>query len=128
MEVTLFLARLFSLYFIVMAFGLLFNAKQFMAMAKSFYKNDGLILLTGVVTLLLGCAMVIGHNVWFRPLEVLVSVLAWLTFFKGVSFIVFPKWAKSVGKSFLGNEELLVMLSPVILFFGVVLGYLGFLA
>ena len=48
-------------------------------------------MLTGVITVAIGLALVIGHNVWSGgALPVTVSVMGWLTLIKGFGFLAVP--------------------------------------
>jgi hypothetical protein len=61
------------------------------ATVNEWMRNAPLMLLTSAVTLTLGLAMVIGHNVWSGgALPVTVTVVGWLTLFKGLAFLLLP--------------------------------------
>lgn len=48
-------------------------------------------LLIGLLTLPLGLAMVVGHNVWVLDWPVLVTVAGWLMLIKGTIYVLAPQ-------------------------------------
>lgn len=45
---------------------------------------------TGYITFLLGLATVVAHNVWVADWRVAITILGWITLFKGIEKIGFP--------------------------------------
>jgi hypothetical protein len=84
--------------------------------------------IAGVIALLTGLAMVLGHNVWSGgALPVIVTLVGWLTLIKGL-LILFLSPEAAVG-FFLGGlhyEQLFYLYTAISLIFGVYLTYGGF--
>jgi len=68
LPLTIYLAKLFGLYFIVIALAMVakivFDKQSTIATVNAFMRNAPLTLFNDVVTVIVGLALVIGHNVW----------------------------------------------------------------
>lgn len=124
MEMSLFLAKLFAVYFIAMGLVMLFR-KDYLAVAiKDFTKSQGLTLFTGIITLFAGTLLVLFHNVWVMAWPVVITVIAWLTFFKGVLRLFYPE-IDQVGLHFFKCDKVYTASALLMLSLGVFLGVMG---
>jgi vacuolar-type H+-ATPase subunit I/STV1 len=88
---TIYLAKLLGLNCVIVSLELSLNRKSTITTVNEWMRNPPLMMLTGVITLAMGLALVIGHNVWSGgALPVTVTVLGWLTLIKGLTFLALP--------------------------------------
>ena len=88
---TIFLGRFFGLSCLVMCAALFARPKESLEAINAMMENPGLILVTGIITMIGGVAAVVGHNVWSGgALPVAVTLLGWVTLIKGVALIAAP--------------------------------------
>ena len=88
---TVFLARLFGLYCIIMAAAMLTQPAAFVTIVHAFVADAPLVLIAGVFTLFGGLAIVLLHNYWSGgALPVIITLLGWLTLIKAVVLLVLP--------------------------------------
>jgi len=88
---TVFLARLFGLYGLVMGAAMLVQRDTFPATVNALTSNAPLVLTLGVFTLFAGLAMVLLHNIWSGgALPIIITLLGWLTLIKSVVLLVLP--------------------------------------
>jgi vacuolar-type H+-ATPase subunit I/STV1 len=88
---TTYLAKLLGLYCVIVSLALSLNKQSAIGTVNDWMKSPPLTMLTGVITLTIGLALVIGHNVWSGgALTVTVTVLGWLTLIKGLTFLALP--------------------------------------
>ena len=89
---TVFLARLFGLYCIIMAAAMLPQPEAFVTIVQAFVADAPLVLIAGVFTLFGGLAIVLLHNYWSAggALPVIITLLGWLTLIKAVVLLVLP--------------------------------------
>ena len=88
---TLYLARVFGVFGVLMCAALVARPKASIATIQSMTTNPGLILVTGIVTMAAGVATVIGHNVWTGgALAIVVTALGWVTLIKGLALTAVP--------------------------------------
>ena len=87
-RLTLFLARLIGLFCVLLVGALLVRGSTAVAAAVA----DGPVMLTyGMISLAVGVAMVLGHNVWSGgALPVAVTLVGWLILAKGLLLLLLP--------------------------------------
>ena len=88
---TIFLAKLLGLYCVIVALAMLANKRSVIPTVRALLQSPPIVLLTSIIALAIGLALVIGHNVWAGgALPVTVTILGWITLIKGAAFLVFP--------------------------------------
>ena len=87
---SIFLAKAFSIYFIVMSLAMLFNRRYFLEAAIETVTQKGLDLLSSLFTFILGILLVLYHNVWVANWTVIITLLAWITLLKGIVRLLIP--------------------------------------
>ena len=88
---TVFLARLFGLYCIIMAAAMLSRPEEFVTTVNALVADVPLVLIAGVFTLFGGLAIVLLHNNWSGgALPIIITLLGWLTLIKAAVLLVLP--------------------------------------
>src|SRR5271166_3122933 len=88
---TVFLARLFGLYCLIMATAMLLQPEAFVTTVHAFVADAPLVLIAGVFTLFGGLAIVLLHNNWSGgALPIIITLLGWLTLIKAAVLLVLP--------------------------------------
>ena len=90
METTLFLAKVFGLYLLVMGLLMPLRRKDLSAMIEALADNRPLVFLVGVLVLILGLVLVVSHNVWIAGWPLVITVLAWLVLIKALAYLLLP--------------------------------------
>jgi hypothetical protein len=81
-RLTIFLARLIGLFTVLLIAALLLRGS---AMVQTAIADKSLMFTYAIISLALGLAMILGHNVWSGgALPVIVTVVGWLIFAKGL--------------------------------------------
>ena len=88
---TEFLGKLMGWYCVVVAIYLALHKQAVVEMVNEILRNPGLAFTTGLVALVCGLAMVIGHNVWTGgALPAVVTLVGWMSLLKGLLFLFMP--------------------------------------
>jgi len=87
-EITIFLARFWGSLFMIL--GALSIGIKFLGRVINYTEDRTITISTGYITFLLGLATVVAHNVWVVSWQVVVTILGWVTLFKGIEKIGFP--------------------------------------
>ena len=88
---TIYLAKLLGLYCIIVALAMSANKQQALETVNEWVRSPPLMMLTSAITLALGLALVVGHNVWSGgALPITVTVVGWLTLIKGLAILAVP--------------------------------------
>ncbi len=128
MDTSLFLARIIGPLFLVVGAGVMLNAKHYATMAHHFLKNSELYYFSGAISLVVGLAIVLNHNLWTPDWRVVITILGWMSILKGVLRILLPKTGAEASERFLNSTWEVKLSSIPILILGAWLTYEGFLA
>jgi hypothetical protein len=96
---SIFLAKLIGPFFALVGLSVLVNASAFRGIAKDFLNSPGLIFLTGILTLPVGIAILLAHNVWVANWPVLITIIGWLGVITGVLRTMAPQHVAAKGKT-----------------------------
>ena len=126
METSILWAQIMGPLFVLIGLGHLFNLKRVKKIIDDAVKSPALIYFAAFIMLALGILMVLSHNIWVKDWTVVVTILAWVIFFKGFFLLFSPdlalKHAKKMNKSMYPGMMVFVILV------GVYLSYFGFFA
>jgi len=87
---TLFLAKMFGFYLVIIALALLIRGDEFRLNMQAAMRIPGLLQILSVFILFFGIALVLIHNVWVVGWPVLVTLLCWITLLKGIGGVLAP--------------------------------------
>lgn len=81
----------------------------------------------GLISFVIGAAMVLSHNIWVKNWQVIITILGWLALLKGLALLFCPEYMKKWAKK-IENAPFLPFALVVAVFIGLALAYLGFTA
>ncbi len=85
---TILLSRLLGLYTILGGLAMVMHKHASIVMVNELVRNAPMLFLLGVITLVAGLALVLGHNIWSGgALPVVVTIVGWGTLLKGLLFL-----------------------------------------
>ena len=116
-----------GLTFFAMGIGMLTNPKFIRDIAKDFLGSTTLIFYGGLACMAIGFPMVTFYNVWTWNSSLIITLLSWLTLFKGLALLMFPVQMINLYKGVLvkGNKA---YISYGVVAVGVILLYFGYFA
>ena len=125
MNLSNYLAELWGITIVVVSLALLIKPKYLESLFAE-VENEATMFFWGIVSLVIGIAMVLVHNVWVPDWRVIVTILGWSSLAKGLDVLFLPehmrkRWPK------MGNWQWRIIF-VFLLFSGFVLTYLGFTA
>lgn len=124
-ERTQFIGRLLGLYCLIVSLVMATHKQSVVEMENALVHNSPLLYILGLLTLVAGLAIVLGHNVWSGgALPVTVTVLGWMALAKGV-MLMLPAAAVAAWPRF-QFEKLYYMYVAITFVLGVYLTYAGF--
>ncbi len=122
MPLSILIAKILALTYISAGIGALSGQITFAKMVEDFEKSQALTFMSGFITLVLGALVVQYHNIWVKDWTVLVTVVGWMTLFKGIRLMAFPQ-SMSFFKSWYKNTKAWGFLMIAL---GILFGYFGF--
>lgn len=123
MELSLYLGQLMSVVLVVVGLALLLRSKHYAKAYKAWMKDDALMLLTSMITIVAGVALVLSHNVWIASWEVIITIVGWAMVLKGVLLALLPEEFEKLTTFFLKMKWMLPFGGVVWVIGGLYLGY-----
>lgn len=93
---SMFWAQMLSVVFISAGLGLLLNKAGYMAILKEGKTNHFATILAAYLTLLLGMAIVLTHNMWEMSYVGVITLIGWMSVIKGILLFVAPTQVFSI--------------------------------
>ena len=129
MDFSLFLAKVLGLYLVIISLSMLINKNRMPAIINGIVQNPSLQLVLGFHVLVIGILLIISHNVWTGATwQIVISVIAWIAFLKGLLNVAFPQVAQSMARGFMSSVAMLYFSILVNFLLGLYLCYYGFIA
>jgi len=126
---TVFLSRLIGLYCILASLAMAVHRQATVETMAALIHTPPVLFLAGIIALLAGLAMVLGHNVWSAgALPVVVTLVGWVTLIRGLLVLFLSPGAEVRLFTGLRYDQLFYLYCGVGLVFGVYLTYGGFKA
>jgi len=104
MDISVFLARFWGSLFLIL--GLSSVGAKFLGRVIQYTEDKTITVSTGYITFLLGLATVVAHNLWVADWRVAVTLLGWITLFKGIEKIALPERVNKKAQMFKGGQAL----------------------
>jgi hypothetical protein len=128
MELSIFLAKVLGLYFLIVGIGILLNGQRIKGIITEIDSNPALLLFSGIVPLIVGTLVVVSHTVWEADWRVIVTLIGWLAFIKGIVRVVFPKLAMRFDGKIAKKPFLLKIFAIIILLLAAFLCFAGYMS
>ncbi len=123
---TAFLSKLIGFYAIAIAIALVVNKQMMVAAVSGLFQDPRVVLVYAVMALGIGLAIVIGHNVWSGRAAILVTIIGWLSLFKGLVLLLLPANAQAAYFLALHYDQYFYVYAAVTFVMGVYLVYAGY--
>jgi len=104
MDVSVFLARFLGGFYIIV--GLLSISTRFLGRVIEKTDDKNFVMSTGYISLLMGLATVVAHNVWVADWRVAITILGWSTLIKGMLKIGYPDFIHKQAQMFKKRQSL----------------------
>lgn len=124
MDLSVFVAKVLALTYISAGIAAMTGKVAFGKLVEDFERSPGLTFVSGFFTLVLGMILVHFHNIWAADWTVLITIVGWLSLFKGIRLMAFPQ-SMSFFRNWYKNTKTWGM---VMIAFGVLFAYFGFFA
>ena len=123
MEITLLAAKVLGLYLVVSGLFLIFRGKTVPSLMKDLFDHPAMLYLSGIILIFLSTIYLLQNNIWDGSYRVVMTVIMWAVFIKGIAYIIFPSALhKLANKTVLGFVNIFGIVAVVA---GIVLYYVG---
>ena len=121
-----YLAEIWGISLVIVSLALIIKEKHLKKLFVTVENEDGLFF-WGLVTFIMGLAMVLAHNVWVKNWTVIITIFGWASLLKGLALLFIPEIIKKYTKKVETFPYLSYCLMAVLII-GLILTYLGFTA
>lgn len=122
MDIFVLVSKILGIYLVISGLFLILKTKTVPHLLKDFFGNQAIVFLTGVILIFLSSIFIIQYNVWDGTWKTLITIFAWLTLLKGITYIFFPKSLDWMIKK---SDKMFKLWGVVSLIVGVYLYFLG---
>lgn len=123
---SVYLAKLIGPVMLAVAIGLFANRTHYRTMADEALRGTVLIYLTGLLALIAGLAIVLGHNVWTADWRILITLLGWVALIGGIVRVVRPQTTQEIGRRMLDSPHAMTIAGAVWGIVGLILSFFGY--
>lgn len=124
METANLLANIFGLSFIAIGLSFLIYQKEVQGIIE-FFENKARVFIFGILSFVIGVAMVLSYNVWTSDWKVIITIFGWVALLKGLVALFMPETTIKYIKKAKDASWLSYGLVAVVIL-GCVLIYFGF--
>jgi len=119
-----YLAQILGISMVVIPLALLIREKHLKRIFSS-VETEECLLCWGLISFVIGIAMVLAHNIWVANWQVIVTILGWVALLKGLAILFFPDFTRAWTKK-IENKQWLPIALVIAVFIGLVITYFGF--
>lgn len=124
---TVFLCRLIGLYLVLASLAMMVNKQGSVLAMNGFIGSAPLHLLSGVIAVFAGLAVVLGHNVWTGgAAPILVTLIGWMALLKGMLFLCVPTQTLAAFFEAMRFGDFFYLFAAIDLVVGAYLAWAGF--
>ena len=127
METSILLAKLMGPMLLVLGLFVTFNPAQMRRIGREFLDSEALIFLSGVITLPVGLAIVVTHNIWAADWRVVITLVGWIAIVAGIARIALPATLKRIGEAMLEKPRMIALPGALMALLGGYLSWQGYL-
>lgn len=127
MEISIFLAKLMGIYMLIMAGSWLICKDRMDKSIREVISSRGLIIFSGLVSMIAGLAIVIGHPIWAYNWTVLITLLGYLMIVQGIARLIIPERVQDRVTRLLNSSNGYLIVIGVLIVFGIFLTFHGFM-
>jgi len=127
MDTSIFLAKMVGPMMLVMGLFMVINPERMRRVGREFLDSEALIFMSGIITLPVGLAIVITHNVWEVDWRTLITLIGWIAVFAGIARMALPDAMKTLGEAMLEKTYKTAVPGALMAIIGGYLTYHGYL-
>jgi uncharacterized protein YjeT (DUF2065 family) len=127
METSILLAKLVGPVMLVLGLFVTLNPARMRRIGREFLDSDALIFISGIITLPVGLAIVVTHNIWAADWRALITLIGWIAILAGIARLALPAAMKRVGEAMLEKPAIIAAPGALMAIIGGYLSWQGYL-
>lgn len=123
---TLFLASLIGPLIVAIGFGIYLSRAYYIKVYQRLEDETLAVFLAATISITVGIAMVLHHNLWGTTPEIIISAIGWLAIMKGVLLAVTPKYVEVLSVK-ISKSSFFSAVGPLLIVLGLYLSWIAYL-
>lgn len=119
------LAQIFGIYFLLMAIVMVTQPKRFKELVSHLQSDNNAVFLASLLSCFLGITLVVVHTYWAWNWRLLITCIAWLTLIKSLLWLVMPDFMLSMAQKMYSGKAYYVGI-VIMTIIGIFLLYHGY--
>src|SRR5262245_7126662 len=115
MEYSPFLAKWLGFYLVIVGLATIWNRERMPMIIDDLIQSSPYTLLTGAISVLFGLFLILIHNVWVMNLSVLITIIGYLSLFRGLLHLFFPEVIPGIAKMLSTPRSIIIYSACIIL-------------
>lgn len=125
---SIFFAKAFGIYFLVVGLALFFNSLRFRQWYDDILRTEHLTLLGGAMALIIGSFVVAAHNLWVPDWRMIITIIGYWSVAKGAGLLIIPNFVQ-IFKPIISANDVSYRVGGIVWFIiGLILFYFGYVA
>ena len=126
-RLTIYLGKLIGIFLLVISLAMALDKASLVEIVTALIDDRALLLIVGMMALVAGLGIVLGHNVWSGGvLPVLVTLFGWLLVFRGLVLLLVPSETLIAYFQFLRFDDLFYAYAGITFLLGLIFSYAAF--
>ena len=126
-RLTIYLGKLIGVFLLVISLAMALDKASLVEIVTALIDDRALLLIVGMMALVAGLAIVLGHNVWSGGvLPVLVTLFGWLLVIRGLVLLLVPSETLIAYFQFLRFDDLFYAYAGITFLIGLIFSYAAF--
>lgn len=126
METSVLIAKIISVIYLSFGVGLIFNTSFYKKGIEKLLDSASFTILAGMIAVIIGIVIIEFHNIWEKNWTIVITIIGWIALIKGILLLTFPK-SMVFFKPMFQLEKLYKFLAPLVILFGLIFAYFGFI-
>ena len=127
MTTSIFLAKVIGLYYIIISVAFIAREERLKRIILDMINVPSVMLLSGFVALIMGILLIVSHNIWVADWRVIITIVGWMAFLKGISIILFPQILGDISTEWMKNKFAYYATFLLVFIMGFILIYYGYI-
>jgi hypothetical protein len=85
-----YLAKIIGLNMVIISLALLFKPQMVRSAMETIFENRGQLFLFAILNVIVGAILINLHNLWVFEWQLVITLIAWIVFLRGVTRLFFP--------------------------------------
>ena len=126
METSILIAKIISVIYLSFGVGLIFDTSFYKKGIEKLLDSASFTILAGMIAVIIGIVIIEFHNIWEKNWTIVITIVGWIALIKGILLLTFPK-SMVFFKPMFQLENLYKFLAPLVILFGLIFAYFGFI-